>query len=196
VIATGKITTYAGSSKYQIVIESIEPAGAGALDGTDRRATAKACRGGAVRRARKQLLPFMPMVIGVVTSPTGAVIRDILHRIEDRFPVHVIVWPVRVQGDTSGNEVARAITGFKCARGRGGDQASGPDHCRTRRRQPWKTSGGSMMRQWCAPQRFGHSADLGGRARDRLDADRSRQRPARADADRRCGNGGAGQGGS
>jgi len=62
--------------------------------------------------ARKQLLPYMPMVIGVVTSPTGAVIRDILHRIEDRFPVHVIVWPVRVQGDTSGEEVSRAINGF------------------------------------------------------------------------------------
>ncbi|MDF1610401.1 exodeoxyribonuclease VII large subunit [Hoeflea sp. YIM 152468] len=112
VIATGKITTYPGSSKYQIVIDSIEPAGAGALMALieERRRTLAA--EGLFDEARKQLLPSMPLVIGVVTSPTGAVIRDILHRIEDRFPVHVIVWPVRVQGETSGEEVSRAIAGF------------------------------------------------------------------------------------
>lgn len=112
VIATGKVTTYAGSSKYQIVIESIEPAGAGALMALIEERRRRLAAEGLFDEARKQLLPFMPRVIGVVTSPTGAVIRDILHRIEDRFPVHVIVWPVRVQGETSGDEVARAISGF------------------------------------------------------------------------------------
>ncbi|AKI02802.1 Exodeoxyribonuclease VII large subunit [Hoeflea sp. IMCC20628] len=112
VIATGKITTYPGSSKYQIVIDSIEPAGAGALMALIEERRRKLAAEGLFDEARKQLLPFMPKVIGVVTSPTGAVIRDILHRIEDRFPVHVIVWPVRVQGDTSGQEVAQAINGF------------------------------------------------------------------------------------
>lgn len=112
VIATGKLTTYPGSSKYQIVIEQMEPAGAGALmallDERKRRLAAE----GLFDPAAKQLLPFMPRVIGVVTSPTGAVIRDIIHRISDRFPLHVIVWPVRVQGETSGAEVAAAVTGF------------------------------------------------------------------------------------
>ena len=112
VIATGKITTYPGSSKYQIVIEAIEPAGAGALMALIEERRRKLAAEGLFDEARKQLLPFMPRVIGVVTSPTGAVIRDILHRLEDRFPVHVIVWPVRVQGETSGQEVARAINGF------------------------------------------------------------------------------------
>jgi exodeoxyribonuclease VII large subunit len=112
VIATGRITTFPGSSKYQIVIEQMEPAGAGALmaliEERKRRFTAE----GLFDPARKQLLPFMPKVIGVVTSPTGAVIRDILHRIADRFPVHVLVWPVKVQGEGSGDEVANAIHGF------------------------------------------------------------------------------------
>lgn len=112
VIATGKVTTYAGSSKYQIVIESIEPAGAGALMALIEERRRRLAAEGLFADERKQLLPFMPRVIGVVTSPTGAVIRDILHRIEDRFPVHVIVWPVRVQGETCGDEVARAIAGF------------------------------------------------------------------------------------
>ncbi len=112
VIATGKITTYPGKSTYQIVVETIEPAGVGALlaqlEDRRRRLAAE----GLFDEARKQLLPFMPRVLGVVTSPTGAVIRDILHRIADRFPMHVLVWPVRVQGETSGAEVARAIAGF------------------------------------------------------------------------------------
>lgn len=111
-IATGKVTTYPGSSKYQIVIESLEPAGAGALMALLEERRKKLAAEGLFDDARKQLLPHMPRVIGVVTSPTGAVIRDILHRIADRFPVHVIVWPVRVQGETSGDEVAAAITGF------------------------------------------------------------------------------------
>lgn len=117
VIATGKITTFPGSSKYQIVIEQLEPAGAGALmaliEERKRRFTAE----GLFDPARKQVLPFLPRVIGVVTSPTGAVIRDILHRISDRFPVHVLVWPVKVQGEGSGDEVANAIRGFNALDG-------------------------------------------------------------------------------
>src|SRR5271168_3638456 len=99
VIATGKLTTYPGSSKYQIVIEAIEPAGIGALMAL-------------LEEARKQLLPWLPEVIGVVTSPTGAVIRDILHRLQDRFPRRVLVWPVRVQGEGSAEQIAAAIRGF------------------------------------------------------------------------------------
>ena len=112
IIATGKITTFPGSSKYQIVIESLEPAGAGALMALLEERRRKLAAEGLFDQGRKQLLPFMPMVIGVVTSPTGAVIRDILHRIADRFPVHVLVWPVKVQGEGSGDEVANAISGF------------------------------------------------------------------------------------
>ncbi|MCB1446795.1 MAG: exodeoxyribonuclease VII large subunit [Rhizobiaceae bacterium] len=112
VIATGKITTFPGSSKYQIVIESLEPAGVGALMALLEERKRKLQSEGLFDAARKQLLPFMPSVIGVVTSPTGAVIRDILHRISDRFPLHVLVWPVRVQGEGAGAEVANAIRGF------------------------------------------------------------------------------------
>lgn len=112
VIATGKVTTFPGSSKYQIVIETLEPAGAGALMALLEERRRRLAAEGLFDQGRKKRLPFMPRVIGVVTSPTGAVIRDILHRIADRFPVHVIVWPVRVQGEGSGNEVAAAIQGF------------------------------------------------------------------------------------
>jgi len=112
VIATGKLTTYPGSSKYQIVIEQLEPAGIGALMALLEERKRKLQAEGLFDEARKQALPFLPRVIGVVTSPTGAVIRDILHRLQDRFPRHVIVWPVRVQGDTSAAEVAAAINGF------------------------------------------------------------------------------------
>ena len=112
VIATGKITTFPGSSKYQIVIETLEPAGAGALMALLEERKRKLAAEGLFDATRKRPLPFMPKVIGVVTSPTGAVIRDILHRIADRFPVHVVVWPVRVQGDGASEEVAAAIRGF------------------------------------------------------------------------------------
>ncbi|SCB38200.1 exodeoxyribonuclease VII large subunit [Rhizobium hainanense] len=112
VIATGKVTTFPGSSKYQIVIESLEPAGAGALMALLEERKRKLGAEGLFDPERKRRLPFMPKVIGVVTSPTGAVIRDILHRISDRFPVHVLVWPVKVQGEGSGDEVANAIRGF------------------------------------------------------------------------------------
>ncbi|MBB4288042.1 exodeoxyribonuclease VII large subunit [Rhizobium leguminosarum] len=112
VIAIGKVTTFPGSSKYQIVIETLEPAGAGALMALIEERKRKLSAEGLFDAARKKRLPFMPRVIGVVTSPTGAVIRDILHRISDRFPVHVLVWPVKVQGEGSGEEVANAIRGF------------------------------------------------------------------------------------
>lgn len=112
VIATGKLTTYPGSSKYQIVIEALEPAGIGALMALMEERKKKLAAEGLFDEARKQLLPWLPDVIGVVTSPTGAVIRDILHRLEDRFPRHVLVWPVKVQGEGSAEQVAAAIRGF------------------------------------------------------------------------------------
>jgi len=112
VIATGKLTTYPGRSSYQIVIESLEPAGVGALMALLEERKKKLAAEGLFDEARKQLIPFLPGVIGVITSPTGAVIRDILHRLADRFPRHVLVWPVRVQGDGSAEEVAAAIAGF------------------------------------------------------------------------------------
>ncbi|MGY3620818.1 exodeoxyribonuclease VII large subunit [Bradyrhizobium sp. USDA 10063] len=119
VIATGKLTTYPNSSKYQIVIEALEPAGIGALMALMEERKKKLAAEGLFDEARKQLLPWLPEVIGVVTSPTGAVIRDILHRLEDRFPRRVLVWPVKVQGDGSAEQVAAAIRGFN-ALGEGG----------------------------------------------------------------------------
>ena len=119
VVAAGKITTFPGKSAYQIIVESLEPAGVGALMALlEARRRALAAEG-LFDAARKQLLPYLPRVIGVVTSPTGAVIRDILHRLADRFPVHVLVWPVRVQGETSAAEVAQAIRGFNALRAGG-----------------------------------------------------------------------------
>ena len=112
VVATGKITTFPGKSSYQIVIEHLELAGLGALMAL-LEARRKALAGeGLFDTARKQKTPFLPKVVGVVTSPTGAVIRDILHRLSDRFPVRVVVWPVHVQGEASAAEVAAAIDGF------------------------------------------------------------------------------------
>src|SRR6187455_3161196 len=112
VIVTGKLTTYPNRSSYQIVVDTLEPAGLGALMALLEERKKKLAAEGLFDEARKQLLPFLPRVIGVITSPTGAVIRDILHRLQDRFPRHVLVWPVRVQGETSAEEVARAIAGF------------------------------------------------------------------------------------
>jgi exodeoxyribonuclease VII large subunit len=112
VVATGKITSYPGKSNYQIVIENVEPAGVGALMALLEERRKKLTAEGLFDSARKRPLPYIPAVIGIVTSPTGAVIRDILHRLNDRFPRHVIVWPVRVQGETAAAEVAAAIQGF------------------------------------------------------------------------------------
>ncbi|MBY0530417.1 MAG: exodeoxyribonuclease VII large subunit [Xanthobacteraceae bacterium] len=112
VVATGKVTTYPGKSSYQIVIDALEPAGVGALMALLEERRKKLAAEGLFDETRKKPLPYLPRVIGVITSPTGAVIRDILHRLSDRFPRHVLVWPVRVQGETCGQEVANAIEGF------------------------------------------------------------------------------------
>ncbi len=112
VVATGKLTTYPGRSKYQIVIDSMEIAGEGALLALLEKTRQRLEAEGLFAPERKQRLPFMPRIIGVVTSPTGAVIRDILHRLADRFPSHVLVWPVLVQGQGSADQVAAAIRGF------------------------------------------------------------------------------------
>ena len=112
VIATGRITTYPGSSKYQIVIDALEPAGIGALMALLEERKKTLAAEGLFAEARKKRLPFLPRVIGLVTSPTGAVIRDMLHGFDERFPVRVLIWPVRVQGETCAAEVAAAIKGF------------------------------------------------------------------------------------
>ncbi len=112
VVCTGKLTTYPGRSKYQIVIDSMEPAGVGALMALLEERKRKLAAEGLFAQERKKPLPYLPKVIGVVTSPTGAVIRDILHRLRDRFPTHVLLWPVLVQGETAADQVAAAIEGF------------------------------------------------------------------------------------
>ena len=112
VIATGRLTTYPGRSKYQIVVERMEVAGAGALLALLERRRKALTAEGLFAPERKRRLPFLPRVIGVVSSPTGAVIRDILHRLEDRCPTHVILWPVPVQGEGSAAKIAEAIRGF------------------------------------------------------------------------------------
>ena len=112
VIVTGRITTFPAGSRYQIVIETMEAAGVGALLAQLERLKAKLAAEGLFEASRKQRLPSMPAVVGVITSPTGAVIRDILHRIRDRWPCRVIVWPVVVQGDAAAGQVAAAVRGF------------------------------------------------------------------------------------
>jgi exodeoxyribonuclease VII large subunit len=112
VIATGRLTTFPGQSKYQILIEEIRPAGAGALMAMLEKRKALLQAEGLFAAERKQPLPYLPEIIGVVTSPSGAVIRDILHRLRDRFPRKVLIWPVAVQGASCAPEVARAIDGF------------------------------------------------------------------------------------
>ena len=112
VVASGKLTTYPGRSSYQIVIERMEIAGEGALLALLEKTKARLEAEGLFHPSRKRPLPYLPSVIGVVTSPTGAVIRDILHRLADRFPSHVLVWPVLVQGQGAAEQVAAAVRGF------------------------------------------------------------------------------------
>ena len=112
VICTGKLTTYAPRSRYQLVVEAMEPAGVGALMALLEERRQKLAAEGLFAEERKQALPYLPRVIGVVTSPTGAVIRDILHRLRDRFPCRVLIWPVLVQGKGAAEQVAAAIAGF------------------------------------------------------------------------------------
>ncbi|SFD45963.1 exodeoxyribonuclease VII large subunit [Roseivivax sediminis] len=119
VIATGRLTTFPGQSKYQIVIEDIRPAGQGALMAMLEKRRAALAAEGLFDEGRKRPLPYLPEIVGVVTSPSGAVIRDILHRLRERFPRKVLIWPVAVQGAACAPEVARAIAGFN-ALSRGG----------------------------------------------------------------------------
>jgi exodeoxyribonuclease VII large subunit len=112
VICTGKLSTYAGSSRYQIIVEQVELAGLGALMAMLEERRKKLAAEGLFDASRKKKLPFLPDVIGVITSPTGAVIRDIMHRLEARFPRRVLLWPVAVQGEKAAAEIAAAIAGF------------------------------------------------------------------------------------
>lgn len=112
VICSGKLTTYAARSKYQMVVDHMEPAGAGALMALLEERRKKLAAEGLFDHTRKKRLPYLPETIGVITSPTGAVIRDILHRLADRFPRRVIVWPVLVQGEGAAAQIADAVRGF------------------------------------------------------------------------------------
>ena len=112
VIATGRMTTFPGQSKYQLIVEDVSPAGAGALMAMLEKRRAALAAEGLFDESRKKPLPYLPGVIGVITSPSGAVIRDILHRLRDRFPRHVLIWPVAVQGQSCAGDVAAAIAGF------------------------------------------------------------------------------------
>ena len=113
VVCTGRISTYAGSSRYQLIVEEVELAGLGALMAMLEERKKKLAAEGLFDAARKKKLPFLPEVIGVVTSPTGAVIRDIMHRLQARFPRRVLLWPVAVQGERAASEIAAAIRGFE-----------------------------------------------------------------------------------
>jgi exodeoxyribonuclease VII large subunit len=112
VICTGKVSAFGGSSKYQLIVEQVELAGVGALLKMIEDRRQKLAAEGLFDAARKRALPYMPRVIGVVTSPQGAVIRDILHRLRDRFPVHVLVWPAAMQGENCARDVVAGINGF------------------------------------------------------------------------------------
>jgi exodeoxyribonuclease VII large subunit len=112
VICTGKLSTYAGTSRYQIIVEQVEMAGLGALMALLEERKKRLAAEGLFDGARKRPLPFLPEIIGVITSPTGAVIRDIMHRLQARFPRRVLLWPVAVQGEKAAAEIAAAIAGF------------------------------------------------------------------------------------
>jgi exodeoxyribonuclease VII large subunit len=141
VIATGKLTTYPGRSNYQIVIDRMEIAGEGALLALLAKTRERLAAEGLFDAAKKRPIPFLPRVIGVVTSPTGAVIRDILHRLEDRFPCHVVVWPVAVQGQGAAEQVAAAVRGFSALGAEG--PVARPDVVIIAR------GGGSIEDLWC-----------------------------------------------
>ncbi|SOR28252.1 protein of unknown function [Methylorubrum extorquens] len=144
---------------------------------------------------RKRPIPFLPRVIGVVTSPTGAVIRDILHRLEDRFPRPVLVWPVRVQGEGGGGgRNRRGDPGLQRPVARWPDSAAGRADRRPRRRLDRGSLGLQRGGGGARRRRVRDPADLGGRPRDRYDADRFCLRPPRPDADERGRDGGAGAG--
>ena len=141
VIAEGRMTTFPGQSRYQIVIERLQPAGAGALMALLEERKKKLAAEGLFATERKRAIPYLPKVIGVVTSPTGAVIRDILHRLEDRFPRHVLLWPVLVQGDRAAEQITAAIKGFNAIEA--GGPVPRPDVLIVAR------GGGSIEDLWC-----------------------------------------------
>ncbi len=141
VICEGKLSSYPGRSNYQLIIDKMELAGAGALMALFEKRKKMLAAEGLFDQDRKRELPFLPKTIGVVTSPTGSVIRDILHRISDRFPSHVVVWPVLVQGEKAADQIAAAITGFNHAHKDGGFPK--PDVLIVAR------GGGSMEDLWC-----------------------------------------------
>lgn len=149
VIATGKLTTFPGRSKYQIVIDRMELAGEGALMQLFEKLKARLGEEGLFAPERKRALPYLPRTIGVVTSPTGSVIRDILHRLADRFPSHVLVWPVLVQGEGAAAQIANAVNGFSAMDAKGaakGDSTGNvprPDLVIVAR------GGGSIEDLWC-----------------------------------------------
>ncbi len=191
VIVTGRITTFPGKSSYQIVIEQLEPAGAGALMALLEERKKKFAAEGLFDPERKRALPFWPQVVGIVTSPTGAVIRDMLHGFTERCPTRVLLWPVRVQGETCGAEVAAAIRGFNALSGLG--PLPRPDLLIVAR------GGGSLEDLWgfneeAVVRAVAESTiplDFGRGPRNRLDLDRPRGGCARADADESGGMGGA-----
>ncbi len=147
VICTGKLSTYPGRSNYQMIVETAEPAGVGALLKLLNERREKLEKEGLFALSRKKPIPFLPNVIGVVTSPTGAVIRDIMHRLSDRFGRHVILWPVLVQGDGAAEQIAAAIKGFNAIPATGLDTPAGhiprPDVLIVAR------GGGSLEDLWC-----------------------------------------------
>jgi exodeoxyribonuclease VII large subunit len=112
IIVTGKLTAYAGQSKYQISVEHIEPAGSGAFMKILKERKAKLESEGLFAKEHKQRLPYLPKKIGIITSISGAVIKDIIHRISDRCHAHLVIWPVAVQGETSADEISNAIDKF------------------------------------------------------------------------------------
>ena len=141
VVVSGKLTTYPGRSKYQIVIDKMEVAGEGALMALLEKRKKELAAEGLFDPSRKLIIPYLPKVIGVVTSPTGSVIRDILHRLSDRFPRHVLVWPVLVQGEGASKQIAEAIDGFNALEE--GGSVPRPDTLIIAR------GGGSLEDLWC-----------------------------------------------
>ena len=174
VVAEGRLSTYPGRSNYQMIAERMRPAGLGALMQLLEERKKKLSAEGLFAMERKKPIPFLPAVIGVVTSPTGAVIRDILHRVRDRFPVHVLIWPALVQGEKAAAEVEAGIRGFNALQP--GGPIPRPDVIIVAR------GGGSIEDLWPfneervvrAVADIGHPADLRRRPRDRHHADRLR----------------------
>jgi exodeoxyribonuclease VII large subunit len=164
VIIEGRLSTYPGRSQYQLIVESMEPAGAGALMALLEERKRQFAAEGLFDPARKKAIPFLPRTIGVVTSPTGAVIRDILHRLQDRFPRHVLLWPVLVQGEQAAEQIAAAIRGFNALEP--GGRVPRPDVLIVGAGR-WLDRGFvEFQRGNRGPRRGGqrNSADLGGRA--------------------------------